>query len=152
ASVEEQKVKVIGAEQELNGLQKAFNELLNRIRQLEGDKKLAAQRLEHLKEREKNITQFLTGADAQLKSLEEAIAFAGKSIERETEALEDLREHLETLRTTVDEKREAFDEKKKLLDAMRAGIQTVQHKRFDAEKKVAVADTSVMNIQRSMQH
>ena len=59
ASVEQQKVKLIEKEQELSGLQKQFNELVNRVRQLESDKKLAAQRLEHLKEREKNLRDFL---------------------------------------------------------------------------------------------
>jgi chromosome segregation protein len=58
ASVEQQKVKMIEREQELNGLQKQFNDLINRIRQLESDKKLAAQRLEHLKDREKISASF----------------------------------------------------------------------------------------------
>ena len=152
AAIEDQKVKLITSEQELNGLQKTFNELLNRIRQLEGDKKLAAQRLEHLKERSRSLNQFLAGAGQQMSSLEENIAFADKSIAREIESMEEMRELLESYRATADDKREAFDDKKTALDALRAGLQTVQHRRFDAEKKVAVADTALMNIQRSMQH
>lgn len=151
AAVESQKVQLISREQELNGLQKQFNELINRIRQLEGEKKLASQRLEHLREREKSLNEFLSGADVQLKQLEEAIGFADKQILQETEAMEDLRDQLETLRTTVDERRESFDEKKKLLDAMRNDLQQRQRSQFDAEKKVAIADTSVMNLQRSIQ-
>ena len=42
AVVEQDKVKLIEKEQELNGLQKQFNELINRVRQLESDKRLAA--------------------------------------------------------------------------------------------------------------
>ena len=152
AGIEAQKVKLISSEQELSVLQKAFNDLLNRVRQLEGDKKLAAQRLQHLKEREQALNQFLAGAGQQLQSLEENISFADKSIAREIESMEEMRGLLEDLRGTVDAKRGAFDEKKKLLDAMRAALQTVQHRRFDAEKKVAVADTALTNIQRSMQH
>lgn len=151
AAVEQQKVQLIGREQELNGLQKQFNELINRVRQLESDKKLASQRLEHLREREKSLNDFLAGADLQLKQLEESIAFSDTQISQETGVLEELRDQLETLRTNVDERREAFDTKKRLLDAMRADLQAAQRRQFDAEKKVAVADTSVMNIQRSMQ-
>ncbi|WP_276133626.1 chromosome segregation protein SMC [Polluticoccus soli] len=151
ASVEQQKVKLIEKEQELNGLQKQFNELINRVRQLESDKKLAAQRLEHLKDRERSLGEFLSGAGMQLQSLEESIQFAETQIEEETGSMEALRDQLETLRTMVDEKREGFDEKKKVLEQLRSQYQQKQRGQFDAEKKVAIADTSVMNVQRSMQ-
>ena len=151
AAVESDKVSLVGKEQELNGLQKTFNELLNRIRQLESDKRLAAQRLEHLKDQRQRLEQFLTGAAAQLQSLETSIHFAQQSITTETETLEDLRGMLETMRTTVDEKRASFDAGKKQLDDMRRAAQDTQRRQFEAEKKVAVADTSVMNVQRSMQ-
>lgn len=151
AAIEGDKVKLVQREQELNGLQKQFNELVNRVRQLESDKKLAAQRLEHLKERERSLSEFLSGADQQLKKLEESIAFADKQISEETELLNELRDQLESLREMVDEKREAFDEKKRILEQLRTDYQNRQRSQFDAEKKVAVADTSVMNLQRSMQ-
>jgi chromosome segregation protein len=151
ASVEQQKVRLIEKEQELSGLQKQFNELINRVRQLENDKKLAAQRLEHLKEREKNLRDFLSGAGGQSKKLEDSIAFSEKQIKEETEGLEKRRHELEALRTTVDEKRQAFDEKKQVLEQMRSDYQQRQRSQFEAEKKVAIADSSVMNMQRSMQ-
>ncbi|MBS1588598.1 MAG: chromosome segregation protein SMC [Bacteroidetes bacterium] len=151
ASIEQQKVKLIQKEQELNGFQKQFNELINRIRQLEGEKKLAAQRLDHLKERERSLIEFLSSADTQLKQTEESIGFAQNQIATETESLEDLRDQLESLRSTVDEKREEFDTKKKIVESLRLNFQQHQRSQFDAEKKVAVADSSVMNLQRSRQ-
>lgn len=151
ANVEQQKVKLIEKEQELNGLQKHFNDLVNRIRQLESDKKLAAQRLEHLKDRERNLRDFLSGAGGQSEKLEESIAFSEEQIKEETAELEKMRGELETLRVTVDDSRKAFDEKKKVLEQMRADYQQRQRNQFEAEKKVAIADTSVMNLQRSIQ-
>lgn len=151
AQTEQQKLRLIQKEQELNGLQKQFNELVNRIRQLESDKKLAAQKLEHLKEREKSLKDFLGGADQRLIHLQQSIAFSEKQIEEEKELLEDLRDQLETLRDNMDEKREAFDEKKKTLETLRSEYQQQQRIQFEAEKKVAVADTSAMNVQRSLQ-
>lgn len=151
AGVEKDKVQLIHKEQELNGLQKQFNELVNRIRQLESDKKLAAQKLDHLQEREKNLNEFLRGAGTQLQQLEQSIAKADTQIGDEGNVLEELRDQLETLRNSVDEKREAFDEKKKAVEQKRNDYQAQQRSQFDAEKKVAVADTSVMNLQRSMQ-
>jgi len=150
AEIEANKVKLVQKEQELNGLQKQFNDLVNRIRSLESEKKLAAQRLDHLQDREKSLNQFLVNADTQLKQLNESIAFAAEQIASESEALEELRDQLETLRDTLDEKRSAFDEKKQSLEQQRNNLQQFQRRQFDAEKKVAVADTSVMNLQRSI--
>jgi len=151
AEIEANKVKLVQKEQELNGLQKQFNELVNRIRSLESDKKLAAQRLDHLQDREKSLNLFLTNADNQLKQLNESITFAEQQIKTELDATEDLRDALETLRGTLDEKRDLFDAKKQTLEHQRNNLQQFQRKQFDAEKKVAVADTSVMNLQRSIQ-
>lgn len=151
AEIEADKVKLVQKEQELNGLQKQFNELVNRIRSLESEKKLAAQRLDHLQDREKSLNLFLTNADVQLKQLNDSIVFAEKQIVTETESTEDLREQMETLRETLDDKRSTFDEKKQALEQQRSNLQQFQRRQFDAEKKVAVADTSVMNLQRSIQ-
>ncbi len=151
ASVEQQKVKLIEKEQELNGLQKQFNELANRIRQLEGDKKLAAQRLEHLKDREKTLRDFLSGADGQSQNLEEMIAVTEDQIGEATGELDKMRNELETLRVMVDDRRRNFDEKKTVLEQMRSDFLQRQRGQFDAEKRVAVADTSIMNLQRSIQ-
>jgi len=151
AAVEKNKLALIQKEQELNGLQKQFNELVNRIRQLESDKKLASQRLEHLRERSKSLNDFLAGADTQVQTVQLSIAQSEALIQQETTAVENLRKTLENLRTISDEKRAGYDEKKKVLEQLKNDYQQQQRSQFDAEKKVAVADTSVMNLQRSLQ-
>ncbi len=151
AVLEEDKVKLVAKEQELNGLQKQFNELVAKIRQLESDKRLAAQKIDHLKEREKGLKEFLEGADEQINKLKESIAFSEKQIQEEEVIAEQLNTALGENRTKVDEQRAAFDNKKQSLEALRATYQQKQREQFDAEKKVAVADTSVMNVQRSLQ-
>ena len=135
----------------MNGLQKQFNELVNKVRQLESDKKLAAQKLEHLKEREKTLRDFLSGAGGQSQKLEESIAFSQAQITEETATLDKIKTELEALRSAAEEKRKAFDDRKKVLEQMRNEYQVKQRSQFEAEKKVAVADTSVMNLQRSIQ-
>src|SRR5690606_17588575 len=112
AGVEKSKLLLLQKEQELNGLQKQFNELVNRLRQLESDKKLAAQRLEHLQERRKSLNEFLAGADTQLQQIQTSIHQSREQTEKETTELENVREALETLRAATDEKRTAYDEKK----------------------------------------
>jgi len=151
AHLEQQKVKMVEKEQELSSLQKAFNELLNNITRLESDKRLATQRIEHLKEREKSLHEFLSGAGAQSKKHEASIKFSEKQINEETTKLDAIREELEKSRAGVDEKRQAFDAKKDALEKLRHEYQQSQLSRFDSEKKVAVADTLVTNLQRGIQ-
>ncbi len=151
AAIAQQKVSLIDKEQELNLLQKLFNELVNRIRQLESDKKLSTQKIEHLKEREIILKDFLSGAGVQSIKLNDSITFSNNQASEETSVLDSLRNELEQLRKDVDEKRKTYDEKKKFLEQLRSDYQQRQRIQFDAEKKVAIADTSLINLQRSLQ-
>ncbi|MFV0606367.1 MAG: chromosome segregation protein SMC [Niabella sp.] len=150
ANIEEEKVVFIEKERALQSMQHAFNELEQKVRTREGDKKLAVQRLQYLKERGTNLQQFLDKGDTQLKGLEEGIVFTQSQVIDEEKAYEGLNEQLETLKTEADSKRTILDEKRNALDAMRMEYQQVQRNQFDAEKKVAVADTSIQNLQRAI--
>lgn len=151
AQIEANKVKLAHSEQELNVLQKQFNDLIARIRQLEGDKKLAAQRLDYLQEREKNLHNFLNNANAQSEQFKKNITHSETSIDTETKTLEQLKSSLDKMRTELDAHRSDYDAKKKILEEKKNNYQVAQRSLFEAEKKVAVADTSVLNIQKSLQ-
>ena len=66
----------------------------------------------------------------------------------EESAFEGLKEQLESLKQDVDNKRSVLDERRNILQNMRMEHQQVQRDQFEAEKKVAVADTSIQNLQR----
>lgn len=148
AGLEQEKVTFIEKEKELQAMQHAFNDLLQAVRTKENDKNLAAQRLEHLREKENSLKDFLQKAEGQQKGIEESIAFTSQQAAEEENALAALNEQLEQLRHEVDAKRNVLDEKRRAVDHFRNEQQQVQRNQFDAEKKVAVADTSVQNIQR----
>lgn len=152
AAIEGDKLKLIERETELSRMQKQFNELQSRIVQLENEKKLASQRLEYLREREVNMNHFLANADTQFKDLQTVIAEAEQLIGAEKDKLEDTRDLLESLKEKVEDKRDIFDEKKSVLESLRREMLEDQRRQFDAEKKVAIADSSVMNLQRSILH
>jgi chromosome segregation protein len=151
ASVEEDKLHFVAKERELQVLQKSFNELISTVRTKENDKNLATQQLTYLKERERNISQFLNNAEGQLQGLSDSIAFTDKQVEEEQEVFESLQDQLEGLTEMVDEKKELFNQKKLSLENLRRDQQQWQRQQFEAEKKVAVADTSVQNLQRGIQ-
>jgi chromosome segregation protein len=64
--------------------------------------------------------------------------------------LAEAKEQLETLKKNAEQKRNVFDEKRTAVDALRQTQMQLQRNHFDAEKKVAVADASINNLQRSI--
>jgi chromosome segregation protein len=150
AALEQEKLAFIEKEKALQAMQHAFNDMVQNVRSKENDKNLAAQRLEHLKEKETSLKDFLQKAEGQLKGIEESIEFTQIQVEDEVKVLDNLNEQLHHLREDVDARRISLDAKRRTLDSLRSEYQQVQRNQFDAEKKVAVADTSVQNLQRAI--
>ena len=151
AALEQEKVSFIEKERQLQSMQHVFNELVQQVRTKENEKNLSAQRLEHLKEKEGSLQEFLQKAGGQLSGIEESIGFTTNQVQEEETALTGLNEMLNNLREDADSKRNVQEEKRRTLDNLRGEYQQVQRNQFDAEKKVAVADTSVQNLQRVIQ-
>ncbi len=76
---------------------------------LENEKKLSAQHLNHLKEREQSLHSNLNNAQSQLALLKESIHHSQENLAREKENLENFRDNLEEQRIQLDEKRVNFD-------------------------------------------
>jgi len=148
AELEQEKLAFVEKERQLQSMQHAFNEMLQTVRSKENDKNLSAQRLEHLQEKEGSLKEFLLKAEGQLKGIEESIGFTNQQVQDEEKSLDLLSEQLAQLNNEVNAKREVLDEKRRMLDNLRNEYQQIQRSQFDAEKKVAVADTSVQNLQR----
>ena len=151
AALEQEKLGFIEREKELQTMQHSFNDLVQSVRSKENEKNLAVQRLEHLKEKETSLKDFLQKAEGQIKGIEESIEFSQLQIEEEQKNLDGLHSQLEHLRNEVDRKRAILDEKRSVVNILRTDFQQVQRSQFDAEKKVAVADTSIQNLQRAIQ-
>ncbi len=150
AALEQERVAFIEKEKQLHDLQHGFNELVQTVRTRENEKNLASQRLEYLKEREASLTEFLGKAEGQIKGIEESIQFTQQQIQEEDQTLGNLGGQLEEMRSQVDAKRNVLDENRDKVNELRGSYQQVQRSQFEAEKKVAVADTSIQNIQRTI--
>ncbi|HLG41409.1 MAG TPA: hypothetical protein VI461_17145, partial [Chitinophagaceae bacterium] len=150
SNLEQEKLAFIEKEKALQSMQHAFNDLVENVRSKESEKSLAVQRLGHLRERETSLKDFLLKAEGQLKGYEEGIRFTETQVEDEVKVLDSLNEQLDQIRRDVDGKRNVLDEKRRTLDSLRNEHQQIQRNQFDAEKKVAVADTSVQNLQRAI--
>ncbi len=149
AALESEKLKFTEAEKSLHEKQQRFNELMQNLKNRENDKNLAAQKLSYLLENEKNLQQFLQNAEGQLSSIQDSIRFTELQVKEESENLSAQNEKLITARESAENTRVVFDDKRKVVDASRAGLQQIQRAQFEAEKKVAVADTFIQNLQRT---
>ena len=152
ATLEKQKLDFVEQEKALQQMQQTFNELVNNIRTRESDKSLAQQRLQYLKEKETSLNDFLSKAGGQSVGLEESIQFSEKQIVDEEAALVALQASIDQIKLSVEENRKAFDDKRGLVDELRRKNQSLQRNQFESEKNVAIRDTSLMNLEKSIQH
>ncbi len=149
AALEAEKVGFIEKEKALQTMQHSFNDLVQNVRTKENEKNLATQKLQYLQEKETGLKEFLAKADGQLKNIEDSISFSKQQVVDEEAKLKTFQAEVETARTQTDESRKVVDEKRVLVDGTRSKHQQILRSQFDAEKKVAVADTSIQNLQRS---
>jgi chromosome segregation protein len=149
AALEAEKVGFIEKEKALQTMQHSFNDLVQNVRTKENEKNLATQKLQYLQEKENGLKEFLAKADGQLKNIEDSISFSKQQVVDEEAKLKTFQTEVETVRTQTEESRKVVDEKRVLVDSNRSKHQQILRSQFDAEKKVAVADTSIQNLQRS---
>lgn len=149
AALEQEKVGFIEKERALQSLQHEFNELLQNLRTKENDKNLATQKLHYLKEKETNLREFLNRAEGQVKTIGDSIEYTQLQVADEESKLVELADYVASSKMDVEAKRSLYDERRAAVDALRNQFQQIQRSQFDAEKKVAVADTSIQNLQRA---
>ncbi len=151
AELEGERVRFLDTEKALQQLQHEFNDLQQALRSKENDKNLAVQRIEYLNEKLSGLQQFLDRSVGQQNGMLESIAFTEKQIGDEEKVIQGLELELLKLSQAVQEKTENLEYSRKEVDRIRQSFQQTQRDQFDAEKKVAVADTSVANLQRALQ-
>jgi len=150
AAIEQEKLVFVEQEKNLQNMQQSFNDLLQQLRIKENDKNLATQKLHYLREKETGVQDFLLQSESQLKGLQESISFTQQQLQAEEVKLEGLQQQLIAVKESVETNRKIFDEKRFAVDAARNENQQLQRNQFEAEKKVAVADTSIQNLQRAI--
>ena len=149
AAIEQEKVGFIEKERALQSMQHEFNDLLQNLRSKENERNLATQKLHYLKEKETSLKDFLEKASGQLKTIGDSIEYTQMQVGEEETKLSELQDRVETAKLDIEDKRRLFDERRSGVDALRNQYQQIQRNQFDAEKKVAVADTSIQNLQRA---
>ena len=84
-----------------------------------------------------------------MRGIQDSIEFSQLQVGEEESKLGEIQERLDDIKYQAEEKRQLFDVKKAAVETARNTYQQIQRNLFDAEKKVAVADTSIQNLQRA---
>jgi chromosome segregation protein len=150
ATLENEKLEFIEKEKHLQSLQHAFNDLVQQLRNKESEKNLVSQRLNFLQEKESNLLDFLSKGTGQVKGLEESVHFTENQVAEEGVKLNQLIQNLEALREKTEMARTSYGSMKLLLDQLRSEHAQAQRRQFDSEKNLAVADTSIQNLERGL--
>ncbi|UAY54906.1 chromosome segregation protein SMC [Arachidicoccus terrestris] len=136
-------------ERDLQLKQQAFNELQQSLRTKENDRNLAGQKLQYLKEKQQGLNDFLAQSEVKVATLEESIEFTKEQLEEAEGTQAALQEKALDAKDNIEDKRIIFEQKREKAESLRTGHLAVQRNQFDAEKKVAIADTSIQNLTRS---
>ena len=151
AALEQERLIFIEKEKGLQALQHHFNDSLSSLRAKENDKNLAAQRIDYLKDKESSLQDFLVKAEGQLKTIGDSIEYTKIKVIEEEKSYQDFKTRVDQSQLALTEKRDAFDSQRSVLDNLRQSYQQILRNQFDAEKKVAVSDTSIQNLERGQQ-
>jgi len=151
AALEQDRVVFIEKERALQSMQQAFNGKVEVLRTKQNEKNLAAQRLNYLNDKEASLQEFLARAEGQLKTIGDSIEYTKLQVVDEEKIYNDFKNRVESSQTALTNKRAQFDDQRTVLDGLRQQYGQIQRSQFDAEKKVAVSDTSIQNVQRSQE-
>ena len=151
AALEQDRVVFIEKERALQSLQHEFNGKVEVLRTKQNEKNLAAQRLNYLNDKEASLQEFLERAEGQLKTIGDSIEYTKLQVVEEEKIYNDFKNRVESSQTELTNKRAQFDDQRSVLDGLRQQYGQIQRSQFDAEKKVAVSDTSIQNVQRSQE-
>ncbi|MDR0792549.1 MAG: chromosome segregation protein SMC [Chitinophagaceae bacterium] len=133
----------------LQAMQQSFNALQQNIRTKENDRNLAVQKLQYLHEKEISLKDFLQKAEGRSKAIGDSITFTRLQVNDEETKLSELQEKVTLAKENIEKKRAALDAQRTGLDELRRQHQQLQRSHFEAEKKVAVSDSSIQNLQRN---
>ena len=151
AALEQDRVVFIQKERALQSMQHEFNDKVEALRTKQNEKNLAAQRLNYLNDKELSLQEFLEIAEGQLKTIGDSIEYTKLQVVDEEKVYSDFKNRVEASQTELSNKRAQFDDQRTVLDSLRQQYGQIQRSQFDAEKKVAVSDTSIENVQRSQE-
>ncbi|MEN9702004.1 MAG: hypothetical protein RIR55_1346 [Bacteroidota bacterium] len=151
AALEQDRVVFIEKERALQSLQHEFNEKVEALRTKQNEKNLAAQRLNYLNDKESSLQEFLERAEGQLKTIGDSIEYTKLQVVEEEKLYNDFKNRVEIAQAELTNKRAQFDDQRSVLDGLRQQYGQIQRSQFDAEKKVAVSDTSIQNVLRSQE-
>ena len=150
SALEAERLQFVEEEKKLQQRQQAFNQLVETVRQNEHGRNLAQQQSKFLEEKKIGLDEFLEKSEGEVTQLNQRVDNTQQYLQEEEKVLASGQQIARELHEGLNEKRAVVEEKRQELDEQRRAHQQFQRQQFEAEKKVAVSETGIANLQRSI--
>lgn len=151
AAIEKQKSDLVDKEKELHYQQKAFNDLISRIRVLESEKKLTSQHLSHLKERAESIKQIIKQSKEQVLLIKEQQEDLEEKIEEQLDRVLFMEEQVEDEKESGLALQSVFKEYRLKMEEVRKEVEKWQEEKYKIEKEVAIQSQTNASLNKQME-
>lgn len=146
AQLEELKLSNTDNEKHLSASQKALNEKVNIIRQIESEKKVKNERLKFLQDKEASLLQQQFNDKKYLEQLQDALKVLADDREREELLLKESEQTLRSSKTEADELKKNQTERGEQITSKNKTYQGLQEEIFKAEKTLAIQQTQKTSV------
>ena len=150
AKLESEKKANLDQEKSLSDRQRDLNTLVGKLRGLENDKKMAAQRLDFVRQNESRLSEQIRNAEIRIQQLEGDIEHYRSELNAEKRVESRLDIELSQAETALKDVRASHTELKAGLDAVLQQQQTYERALFDLEKRRAIAQNQTENHQQDL--
>ena len=146
AALESEKKSNLDSEKLLSERQRALNDLVNSIREMENQKNIAVQKMGFIKQNKAKLTEQITSADSRVVELNKAIDENRSTLNYEKQLEEQLEEQLKKAKTELDQIKTNHGDLKTELDEFLQNQQVREREIFELEKNKAINANQIENL------
>ena len=152
AQLEKERKANIDKEQDLSAKQKAVNELVGSIRDMENEKRVLEERSNFIEQNKSKANAQILIASSRIQSLEKEIDEYRQTVNEDKRLERKLEEQLEEAEDKLTKIKESHGTLKAELDEIMAKQQAVERELFESEKLKAVNNNQIENLKRDIEH
>ena len=150
AKLEADKKKVLTEERELSEQQRSLNSLVGKIRGMESDKKMLAQKLQFVEQNKSKLSDSIQQGKRRIGELEEDVDFYRSNLNYEKHLEDELEQALEQAEFSLKEIRSKHENLKSDLDLIMGDQRKAEQSVFELEKKRAINNNQLDGLRQNL--
>ena len=150
AEVLQDKIQFIDKEKELQAYQREFNAFIQYYQKQENEKSLIQQSVSFLKEKQISKQQLHSDLENKVSELVKTIELTQKKYQEESQNFIALKDREIELKEVKEQSNIVFQTHKIQREEKRSQLQDIQQRGYEEEKKIAIANVNIENLQRNL--